>query len=218
MCECMRAGAGMHVHGVRVRVSTFFLASGRARHISPSFLTISVLLSSGCATFTCTAHRQRSTTHRQHSSLSAPPSLALSTQMAAPVHRRARAGAGASASCPRARLRCAFARSLTRAPLGAFRRRIKSTRSAAAWACPSQPTIREQQTRARNTAASSQTEHSQLQRPASAPRSRAPAELPHLDLSATSHPALAFQLHWPSNTHGPSAPRISRGPPSLRRP
>jgi len=37
----------------QARGDTFFCASPRARHISPSFLTISVLLSEGSAAFTC---------------------------------------------------------------------------------------------------------------------------------------------------------------------
>ena len=66
---CVRARARAHLRArVWLRVRTFFAASGRARHISPSFLTICVLLSSGCATFTCIALRQRSTAHRQLSS------------------------------------------------------------------------------------------------------------------------------------------------------
>ena len=60
----------------------------------------------------------------------------------------------------------------------------------------------EKQTRARNTAASSQRKRSQRQRPASALGSRAPAELPHLDLSATTpcaplSAALALKDTWP---------------------
>jgi hypothetical protein len=42
VCKCRQA-----------RGDTFFCASPRARHISPSFLTISVLLSEGSAAFTC---------------------------------------------------------------------------------------------------------------------------------------------------------------------